>query len=154
MATINWWAWITSPVVSESTRSARKYLVELWTAANDETDPQVVIDKIVSGDISAEDTGLRLLGVVSHMAPGTIAQWITMLGGKGKPKKGSGFLLSVLGKDKFDVAEFAGLVPTGDATTLTSKKAPTVEELRHILRSLANPRDRALIGLLAISGMR
>ncbi len=125
----------------------------MWTAANDKIDPQDVTDDIVAGTVSAEDTGLRLLDTIEGMAPGTVAQYITMIGGHGKPKKGAGFLLSVLGKDKFDVEEFSALVPSGDATTLTGKKAPTVEELRHILRSLANPRDRALIGMLSITGM-
>lgn len=49
---------------------------------------------------------------------------------------------------------FNQLVPAGDNYTQTEEKAPTVEELRHILRNLANPRDMALLGLLSVTGMR
>lgn len=122
--------------------------------ANGETDPQSVIDRILSGELPPTDSGLALLEVVKDMAPGTKSQYLTMLGGKGKKGKGAGFLKSVLGKDKFDTEDFADTVPTGDNYTLKEKKQPTVEELKHILRSLANPRDRALVGVMSLTGMR
>src|SRR6266516_7165195 len=109
MATISWYAWMTSPAVGDSTRLSRQHLVELWTMCNGKLDPQDVIDEIVAGNVTAEDTGLRLLDAIKELTPGTIAQYLTMLGGEGKPRKGAGFLLSVLGKQKFDVDEFASL---------------------------------------------
>src|SRR3989454_10776826 len=115
---------------------------------NNRLDPSDVIDDIHARTVTAITTGLRVLTNLKGQTPGTINQYITMLGGEGT-KKGGGFLLSVLGETNFKVKTFARLVATGKAKTLTTKNYPTAEELKHILRSLANPRDRALVGLLA-----
>ena len=150
---IDWWDWIYSPAITETTQLARRHLVELWTMCNGKLDPQEVLDDILDGVVTPYGTGLRVLTNLRGQAPGTINQYITMLGGEGT-RKGGGFLLSVLGETNFKVKTFARLVATGKAKTITTKNYPTVEELKHILRSLANPRDRALVGLLAGTGMR
>src|SRR5437879_4686804 len=77
-----------------------------------------------------------------------------MLGGKGKPRYGSGFLLTVFGKQNFDPDVFQGLIPTGDRTTQVSKESPKLDAFKHIVRDLAGPRDKALLGVMGITGMR
>ncbi len=77
------------------------------------------------------------------MKPSTVAQYRSML---------PDFFCSVLGDENFNQRVFDRLVPRGDNFVSVTKKAPTVEELKHLLR-IANPRDRALLSILC-SGMR
>ena len=122
--------------------------------ANGKADPQEVIDEVLAGNLTPYDTGTNFLEVVDHLAPGTRGQYLTMLGGKGKPRYGSGFLLTVFGKQNFDPDVFQGLIPTGDRTTQVSKESPKLDAFKHIVRDLAGPRDKALLGVMGITGMR
>ncbi len=78
-----------------------------------------------------------------HSKPSTVALYRTLL---------PPFFKSVLGSQNFDEQAYELLVPSGDNYVSTSKKAPTIEEVRRIV-GLASLRDRVLIGLLC-SGMR
>src|SRR6267143_2177386 len=62
------------------------------------------------------------------------------------------FFKSVLGENNFIDDTFARMVNIGDVFVQIEKRAPSVEELKHLL-SIANPRDRALLGVLT-TGMR
>ena len=62
------------------------------------------------------------------------------------------FFKSVLGEHNFSDDTFNRMVKIGDVFVQIEKKAPSVEELKHLL-SITNPRDRALLGALT-NGMR
>jgi integrase len=62
------------------------------------------------------------------------------------------FFISTLGEANFSKRTFDTLVKIGDVFVEVEKKAPKPEELKHLL-AIANPRDRALLSLLA-TGMR
>lgn len=143
---ITWNQWADDRSVIPKVRDTRKaLLVELARTNGKESVDDLLndiwLDKITPYQVSLSYiNGLR----DRELKGGTIAQYRSML---------PGFFQSVLGEDNFSVKVFDRLVPKGDSYTVIVKKAPTAEELRHMLR-LANPRDRALLGLLAGTGMR
>jgi hypothetical protein len=49
--TIGWWAWVNSPAVGKEVQHLRKFVVEVWTMANGKTDPQEVIDEVLTGNL-------------------------------------------------------------------------------------------------------
>jgi hypothetical protein len=62
------------------------------------------------------------------------------------------FFEAVLGEENFKQRKFDTMVPIGHVSTQVTKKAPKVEELKHLF-NIATPRDRALLAILC-SGMR
>lgn len=154
--TITWQDWAKSPAVGQSTQYRRKHVLDLWARANGHTSPQEVLDDIFLDKVTPYSAANKFLNTLrdQEASPGTIALYRSVLGGEGDARSGAGFFLSVLGEENFSTRQFNQLVPAGDNYTLTQKKAPTVDEVRHILRNLANPRDRALLGLLSVTGMR
>ena len=75
---IDWWDWIYSPAITETTQLARRHLVELWTMCNGKLDPQEVLDDILDGVVTPYGTGLRVLTNLKGSTPGTVNQYITV----------------------------------------------------------------------------
>lgn len=159
---ISWQSWVKSPAIGKETQARRKLVLGHWAKANGHDSPQGVIDDIILDKVTPYDTINRFLNYLrdqeedgeSRYAPSTIAMYRSMLGGEGDSKSGAGFFLSVLGDENFSVSKFNRLCPSGDDYTSVSKKPPTPGELEHILRDLASPRDRALLGMLGITAFR
>ena len=161
--TITWQEWCDSPAVGKFTRYNRRHVLMLWAKANGAETPQQVLDRIFLDGENAPtpySTANKLFILLRDMEVknATIEQYRSMLGGEGKKGYGGGFFISVLGEENFSTKKFERLCPIGtgegEEADTTEKKQPTPEELRHILRDLASPRDRVLIGGLACTAFR
>ncbi len=145
--TISWQDWAESPAIAQSTQVRRKRVLRDWAETNGKDSPQALLDDIFLDKMTPYSTANKFLNQLREegFAPGTIALCRSILGGEGDATSGAGFFLSVLGEENFSVRKFNQLVPAGDNYTQITKKAPTVEELRHVLRNLTTPRMRALL---------
>src|SRR2546430_12037813 len=76
--------------------------------------------------------------------PTTVAHYRSML---------PGLFESTLGEESIKRSVFDRLVRRGDYYVTKTKKTPTADELRRMLE-LAQPRNRALLGLTALTGCR
>ncbi len=127
----------------------------MWANANNCKTPSEALELIILEKLSPYDSANAMIRSLQDkgLKPISIALYRSMLGGEGDSKHGAGFFLSTLGEENFKVSTFNRLVPSGTSYVSVTKKAPTVEELKHLLE-IANLRDRALLSVLATSGMR
>jgi len=159
---VSWQAWADSSAVGKDTRARRKNVLSLWAKANGCDSPQQVLDQIILDKATPYETVNKFLNYLrdeeedgeEKYSPATMYQYRSMLGGEGDSHYGAGFFLSVLGDENFSTRKFNQLCPSGDNYTQTRKKPPSPAELEHILRDLAGPRDKALLGFLALTGFR
>jgi integrase len=163
---ISWQEFVDDPSVSLNTRRIRKMVIGQLAKANGFESPTLLLDKIrLDKDKPNTDPDkLTPYRASRKYIFGLIApEQENGNGGNGKKLKiGSvsvyrsqlpSFFKSVLGEHNFSDDTFNRMVKIGDSYVSIEKKSPTVEELRHLL-SIANPRDRALLGVLSNNGMR
>jgi integrase len=129
-------------------RARRKTFLQNWAKANGCEGPDELLNKILldgPNAVTPYSTARAFIDSLreKEQALTTIRQTRSML---------PGFFESVLGEENFKRTVFDRLVPMEESPVETEKKAPTKEELRHLL-NVANPRDRALLGVLC-TGMR
>jgi integrase len=160
---ISWQEFVDDPSVSVNTRRIRKMVIGQLAKANGFESPTLLLDKIrLDKDKPNTDpdklTPYRasrkyIFGLIApeqengngekRLRIGSVAAYRSQL---------PSFFKSVLGEHNFSDDTFNRMVKIGDVYVQIEKKAPSVEELKHLL-SIANPRDRALLGILC-TGMR
>ena len=162
---ISWQEFVDDPSVSLNTRRIRKMVIGQLAKANGFESPTLLLDRIrLDRDKPNTDPDkLTPYRASRKYIFGLIAPaQENGNGGNGKTLRiGSvsvyrsqlpSFFKSVLGENNFIDDTFARMVNIGDVFVQIEKRAPSVEELKHLL-SIANPRDRALLGVLT-TGMR
>src|SRR5438445_10209011 len=162
---ISWQEFVDDPTVAPNTRLIRKRVISELARANGFDSPTLLMDRLrLDKDKPNTDPDkLTCYKVARRYIFGLIApQQENGNGGNGKKLKiGSialyrsvlpTFFISTLGESNFSKRTFDTLVKIGDVFVEVEKRAPTPEELRHLL-SIANPRDRALLSMLA-AGLR
>ena len=163
--TISWQEFVDDPSVAPNTRRIRKMVIDRLAKANGFESPTLLLDKIrIDKDKPNTDPEkLTPYRAARKYVFGLIAPEQENGNGNGTKKLKIGsitlyrsvlptFFKSVLGEQNFSDDTFNRLVKIGDTFVEIEKKAPTPEELRHLL-AIANPRDRALLGVLT-TGMR
>ena len=163
--TISWQEFVDDPSVAPNTRRIRKMVIDRLAKANGFESPTLLLDKIrIDKDKPNTDSEkLTPYRAARKYVFGLIAPEQENGNGNGTNKLKIGsitlyrsvlptFFKSVLGEQNFSDDTFNRLVKIGDTFVEIEKKAPTPEELRHLL-AIANPRDRALLGVLT-TGMR
>jgi len=161
--TISWQEFVDDPSVAPNTRRIRKMVIDRLAKANGFESPTLLLDKIrIDKDKPNTDSEkLTPYRAARKYIFGLIAPEQENGNGEKKLKIGSvtlyrsvlpTFFKSVLGEQNFSDDTFNRMVKIGDTFVQIEKKAPTVEELKHLL-AIANPRDRALLGVLT-TGMR
>jgi len=163
--TISWQEFVDDPSVAPNTRRIRKMVIDRLAKANGFESPTLLLDKIrIDKDKPNTDSEkLTPYRAARKYVFGLIAPEQENGNGNGTKKLKIGsitlyrsvlptFFKSVLGEQNFSDDTFNRLVKIGDTFVEIEKKAPTPEELRHLL-AIANPRDRALLGVLT-TGMR
>ena len=161
--TISWQEFVDDPAVAPNTRRIRKMVIDRLAKANGFESPTLLLDKIrLDKDKPNTDPDkLTPYRAARKYIFGLIAPEQENGNGEKKLKIGSvtlypsvlpTFFKSVLGEQNFSDDTFNRMVKIGDTFVQIEKKAPTVEELKHLL-AIANPRDRALLGVLT-TGMR
>ncbi len=138
--------WLTDSSITAGTQRNRRKFLRDYQEANGGKPAQEILE-----DIRARRIGLYLTGrkFVDHLRakdclPSTVTQFRSML---------PGFWESTLGEDSFRRRVFDRQVPIGDSYVTTTKKAPTRDQFRYMLR-IAKPQYRALLGMMACTGMR
>src|SRR5437667_8269259 len=161
---ISWQEFVDDPTVAPNTRLIRKRVISELARANGFDSPTLLMDRLrLDKDKPNDPDKLTCYKVARRYIFGLIApQQENGNGGNGKKLKiGSialyrsvlpTFFISTLGESNFSKRTFDTLVKIGDVFVEVEKKAPKPEELKHLL-AIANPRDRALLSLLA-TGMR
>src|SRR5438552_14173095 len=160
-----WPEFVDDPAVAMNTRRMRKHVIGQLAKANGFESPTLLLDKIrLDKDKPNSDPDkLTPYRAARKYVFGLIAPEQENGNGNGTKKLKIGsitlyrsvlptFFKSVLGEQNFNDDTSNGLVKIGDNFVEIEKKAPTPEELKHLL-SIANPRDRALLGILT-TGMR
>ena len=161
--TISWQEFVDDPSVAPNTRRIRKMVIERLAKANGFESPTLLLDKIRldKDKPNTDPEKLTPYRAARKYIFGLIAPEQENGNGEKKLKIGSvtlyrsvlpTFFKSVLGEQNFSDDTFNRMVKIGDTFVQIEKKAPTVEELKHLL-AIANPRDRALLGVLT-TGMR
>ena len=163
--TISWQEFVDDPSVTPNTRRIRKMVIDRLAKANGFDSPTLLLDRIrLDKDKPNTDPAKQTPYRASRKYIfGLIAPEQENGNGNGTKKLKIGsvrlyrsvlptFFKSVLGEQNFSNDTFDRLVKIGDTFVEIEKKAPTPEELKHLL-TIANPRDRALLGVLA-TGMR
>ncbi len=145
---IGWRAWANSQTLSQSARSQRNIVLKLWAKMNgksfNETGIDALVSDILTDKLTIYESALNFLNAIGKdHKPSTVTLYRFLL---------PPFFKACLGKQNFDEEAFEQLVPSGKNYVSTTKKAPTMDEIRHLVE-LATPRDKALIGVL-LSGMR
>ena len=138
--------WLNDGSLAAGTRRNRRKWLRSFEEANEGKSAQEIVDDIRSGKVRIYQTARRL---VDHMRakgskPSSVFQMRSMF---------PGFVQSVLGEDAIKRGVFDRLVPAGDNYVSTTKKSPTPDDLRQMLR-ITNSQCRAGIGILACTGMR
>jgi integrase len=138
--------WLTDSSITAGTQRNRRKFLRDYQEANGGKAARQILE-----DIRARRVGLYLTGrkFVDHLRakdclPSTVTQFRSML---------PGFWESTLGEDSFRRRVFDRQVPIGDSYVTTTKKAPTRDQFRYMLR-IAKPQYRALLGMMACTGMR
>ncbi len=141
---LDWRSWQDDSSKADATRKQRTIFLKLLSQANSK-DADSLISEILSDKLTVYQSASKLLNWLreTNHKPSTVSVYRTLI---------PPFFKAVLGSQNFDEQAFELLVPNGDSYVSTTKKAPTLEEVRKMV-SLASPRDRVLIGLLC-SGMR
>jgi integrase len=147
---ISWQEFIQDPTVTENTRRTRKKVVGDLAKSNGFESPSQLLDAVWLDQIDPYDASRKY-----------VFQLLAEKQENGEPLKiGSvtvyrsvvlSFLKATIGGEINDT-DFNRVVKIGETFTEIEKKAPKPEELRHLL-NIANPRDRALLAVLA-TGMR
>jgi integrase len=160
---ISWTEFVSDPTVAANTRRIRALVIGNLAKANGFESPTLLLDRIrLDRDKPNTDPDkLTPYRAARKYIFGLIAPEQENGNGEKKLKIGSvtlyrsvlpTFFKSVLGEQNFSDDTFNRPVKIGDTFVEIEKRAPTPEELRHLL-SIANPRDRALLSILA-TGMR
>jgi site-specific recombinase XerD len=163
--TISWQEFVDDPTIAVNTRCIRKMVIGALAKANGFESPTLLLDKIrLDKDKPNTDDGkLTPYRASRKYVFGLIAPEQENGNGNGTKRLKSNsvklyrsvlptFFKSVLGEQNFSNDTFDRMVKIGDTFVEIEKKAPTTEELKHLL-AIANPRDRALLGVLC-TGMR
>ncbi len=131
--------------IEPHSRYNRKYALKLLAKANDKATPEEVIEDIKAGKVTLYSASKRMIDSIRpRMKVSTVVFYRSIL-----PE----MFRSVLGEDNFRQTVFDRLVPRGDYYIHSTKKVPTPDELRYILR-IATPQYRAVVGGLASGGFR
>ncbi len=160
---ISWQEFVDDPTVAPNTRLIRKRVIAELAKANGFDSPTLLMDRLrLDRDKPNTDPDkLTPYRAARKYIFGLIAPQQENGNGEKKLKIGSialyrsvlpTFFISTLGEANFSKRTFDALVKIGEKYVEIEKKAPKPEELKHLL-AIANPRDRALLGLLA-TGMR
>jgi integrase len=142
--TIEEWLGDTS-VVAGTRRNRGKWLRRL-ELANGGKPASKIVEEIRVGEVRVMQVGRRMADHLreSGCKPSTVAQYRSMF---------PGFIQSVLGEDAIKRSVYDRLVPIGDNYVSTTKKSPTPDDLRQMLR-ITNSQRRAMLGIMACTGMR
>jgi integrase len=160
---ISWQEFVDDPTVAANTRLIRKRVISELAKANGFDSPTVLMDRLrLDKDKPNTDPDkLTCYKAARKYVFGLIAPQQENGNGEKRLKIGSvalyrsvlpTFFISTFGEANFSKRTFDTLVKIGDVFVEVEKKAPKPEELKHLL-AIANPRDRALLALLA-TGMR
>jgi hypothetical protein len=155
---ISWQEFVDDPSVSLNTRRIRKMVIGRLAKANGFESPTLLLDKIRLDKDKANTDPDKLTPYRASRKYifGLIAPEQENGNGEKRLKIGSvavyrsqlpSFFKSVLGEHNFSDDTFNRMVKIGDVFVQIEKRAPSVEELKHLL-AIANPRDRALLGVL------
>ena len=147
--------WLAETSITAGTRRNRKVFLRTWTQANGKnpTDDRQAVEaaKELLKDIAERKTTVyhtskKLTDAMRQKGckPTTVAHYRSML---------PGLFESTLGEESIKRSVFDRLVRRGDYYVTKTKKAPSPDELRRMLE-LAQPRNRALLGLMACTGCR
>ncbi|HEV2119453.1 MAG TPA: tyrosine-type recombinase/integrase [Candidatus Bathyarchaeia archaeon] len=137
--------WLNDTSVGADARRNRKQVLRLYSTANGKT-VEEILEEITTGRVSLYTTARRLVDSMREreLKPSTVFFYRSLL---------PGFFESVLGEENFKQKVFDRLVPAGEFYVSTTKKSPTPDETRQLLR-IATPQYRALVGVEACTGMR
>lgn len=160
---ISWQEFVDDPTVPPNTRTIRKRVISELAKSNGFGGPTALMDRLrLDKDKPNTDPDkLTCYKAARKYIFGLIAPTIENGNSEKKLKIGSvalyrsvlpTFFISTLGEANFSKRTFDNLVKIGDVFVEVEKKAPKPEELKHLL-AIANPRDLALLSLLA-TGMR
>jgi len=138
--------WLTDSSITKGTQRNRRRFLKDYEEANGGKAAREILEDIREGRTRMYSTARAHTDFLKAKGckPLTVAQARSML---------PGFLKSTLGEDGFKMSVFERLVPAGDAYVVTTKKTPTGDELRQMLRT-ATPQYRAILGVMACTGMR
>jgi len=142
--TISLKEWLSDSSLKECSLRNRVTLVKQFEKANGSTFDRILSD-IVSDNVSVYSTCKTYLDYIrKNHTSYTVYTYRSML---------PGLFQSVLGEENFRRTVFDRLVPSGTFYITRNKKVPTESELKHLLE-ISNPEYRAIIGVLACTGMR
>lgn len=138
--------WLADTSITEGTRRNRRKWLRYLGEANGGRTAREIVEDVRAGKVKAYQIGLNLVNFLRNkgMKPSTVAQLRSMF-----PE----FIQSTAGEEKLSKAKFDRLVPRGPFYTSKSKKTPTKEEFKTMLRH-AEPQYRAMLGVLACTGAR
>ena len=136
--------WIHDSSITPSSQRNRQYVVTLFEGANRASMSQILAD-IKADKVTVYSACKRFVDDMrKSRSPLTVYVYRSMI---------TGLFESVLGEENLRRRVMDRLVPTGAVYVSRVKKAPTREQLVSMLKT-ANPQYRALLGVLAVSGMR
>lgn len=143
--------WLNDTSITKGARRNRDVFVKAWAEANgkDRTigAAKKLLDSVKTRKVNPYQTARKLTDWTreSGLRPATIQQYRSRL---------FGMFQSTLGEDSFKKSVFDRVAPQGDYYVTKTKKSPTEDELKQMLRSASSARDRALLGFLACTGCR
>ena len=131
---------------SESAKFRRAAVIESWVKANGKSSPVEVLEDIRAHKLDMYESVKKYLASL----PETLAISTKYLYRSLFPN----FFETMFGTKNFDRVEYDTKVTLAEENYVaTTKAVPKPEEIRQMLR-VAGPRDRALLGFLACTGMR
>src|SRR5713101_4730474 len=138
--------WQNETTIVSASRKRRERLIKRLAEYNGYPSIDTLLADILADKTTPYSVSKRLIDErrKKGLAPLSVAESRTTL---------PGFWESVLGAENFSRKTFDRLIPAGDLYAITSKRIPTIEELRTMLL-IAGPRNRALLGFLACTGLR
>ena len=135
--------WLNDLSLTQDSRYNRRYVVRLFEEANHASIVQILAD-MKADKLTPYQASKRFMDYLKKRAPYTRYVYRSML---------FGLLVAVLGEDNVRKSVFDRLVTYETPYVSRTKKSPSPDNVRSML-SMANPLYRALIGLLACTGMR
>ncbi|OLD03300.1 MAG: hypothetical protein AUJ07_06460 [Crenarchaeota archaeon 13_1_40CM_3_53_5] len=136
--------WIADSSLTEASRINRRQVVRLFERANGASMNQILSD-IKNDKLTVYSACKRFVDHIrKDRAPQTVYVYRSQL---------VGLFQSVLGEDNFRRTVFDRLVPNGSVYVSHVKLVPTLQQVKQLLQ-IANPKYRAIIGMLSVTGMR
>src|SRR2546427_1334277 len=127
---------------SESAKFRRANVLEAWTKANSKNSPIEVLEEIRANRLDIYESVNTYLATLQKLAISTKYLYRSLF---------PNFFETMFGTKNFDRVEYdTKVVLSEDNFVATTKAVPEAEELRRMLR-VATPRDRALLGFLAVT---